>query len=185
MNPLGIIFAHVVASEAASGEGGALIGFDYTLPAQMLSFLILVYILAKFAWRPLMDMMEKRRQFIEDNLSRAENERKEAEKIKKEYQEEMRKARQEAQEIINKATKISEERASEILAEARIDSEKTKQAALADIQRERDNAVLEVKAQVADMSVAVAEKILRAKLNLEGQETLIDQFIQEVGNKPC
>lgn len=184
MNPFGMFLTHVVASEGAGG-GGQLIAFDYTLPSQIISFLILVWILSKFAWKPIMNMMEKRRQFIEENLANAEKERQEAEKIKKEYQEEMRKARQEAQELINKATKISEERADEILAEARKDSEKTKLAALADIERERDKAVSEVKAQVADMSVAIAEKIIKAKLNLEGQETLIDQFIQEVGNKPC
>jgi F-type H+-transporting ATPase subunit b len=183
LNPFGVGFAYTIASTAG---GGNPISFDYTYFAQIASFLILVWILAKFAWKPLMNMMEKRRQFIEDNLANAEQERKEAERIRQEYQEEMLKARQDAQLIIEKATKNSEERANEILDQARKETEKMKQAALADIGRERDKAITEVRAQVVDMSIAVAEKIIQQKLDITGQEALIEQFIQEVGdNRLC
>jgi F-type H+-transporting ATPase subunit b len=161
------------------------IAFDLTWPAQIISFLILVWILAKFAWNPLMGMMEKRRQFIEDNLTHAEQERKEAEKIRLEYQEEMRNARQEAQSIIERATKASEERGVEIVNEARRETEKLKASALSEIERERAKAVAEVKGQVAELSIAVAERLLQSKLELSGQAELIDRFIQEVGDRPC
>ncbi|MDR1960649.1 MAG: F0F1 ATP synthase subunit B [Gracilibacteraceae bacterium] len=162
------------------------IAFDLTLPAQIISFLILVWVLAKFAWKPLMGMMEKRRLFIQENLAQAEAERQEAERIRQEYQEEMRNARQEAQAVIEKATKTSEQRAAEIVDEARRETEKLKKSALAEIEREREKAVAEVKAQVADLSIAVAEKLLRAKLDLSGQAELVDQFIQEIGDsRPC
>lgn len=159
--------------------------FDFTLPAQFISFLLLVFVLGKVAWKPLMKIMEDRRQFIADSLAQAEREREQAEQLKREYQEEMRKARQEAQEVIAKATKLSEERANEILAKARAEAEKLKQSALVDIGRERDRAIADVQAQVSAMSVAVAEKIIRQKLDLRGQEQLIEQFIQEVGDMPC
>ncbi|WP_206811213.1 F0F1 ATP synthase subunit B [Paradesulfitobacterium ferrireducens] len=161
------------------------IAINLTLPAQVISFLLLVFILSKVAWKPLMKIMEDRRQFIADSLAQAEREREQAEQLKREYQEEMRKARQEAQEVIAKATKLSEERANEILAKAREEAEKLKQSALVDIERERDRAIADVQAQVSAMSVAVAEKIIRQKLDLRGQEQLIEQFIQEVGDMPC
>lgn len=161
------------------------IHIDLTLVAQALSFLLLVYILKRFAWNPLMDMMEKRQNQIESNIAQAEKEREQAEQIKREYQEEMRKARQEAQEVITKATKLSEERAAEILAGAHVEAEKIKKAALMDIERERDRAIAQVQAQVADLSVAVAEKIIRKNLDVKGQEDMIEQFIQEVGELPC
>ncbi len=161
------------------------IAIDYTVVAQVLAFLLLVWLLSKYAWKPLMNMMEQRRTSIEASLAQAQEERQQAEKIKKEYQEEMRQARHEAQEVIARATKISEERAVEILALAREEAEKVKKSALVDIERERDRAILEVKAQVADLSVAVAEKIIRQKLDLPNQEKLIEQFIQEVGEMPC
>lgn len=161
--------------------GGNPIQFDYTVVATVLSFLLLVWLLSKYAWGPLMKMMEERRNNIESMLTQAENERQQADKIKREYQEEMRKARQEAQEVIAQATKVSEVRASEILAAAQEESEKIKKSALVDIERERDRAIAEVKAQVADLSVSVAEKIIRQKLDMKGQGKLIEQFIQEVG----
>ncbi|SHN68515.1 F0F1 ATP synthase subunit B [Desulfitobacterium chlororespirans] len=161
------------------------IHFDLTLVVQVLSFLLLVYILRRFAWNPLITMMEERRNQIEANIANAEKERLQAEQIKREYQEEMRKARQEAQEVIAKATKLSEQRAAEILAAAHGEAEKIKQSALADIERERDRAIAQVQAQVADLSVAVAEKIIRKNLDVRGQEDMIEQFIQEVGELPC
>lgn len=161
------------------------IHFDLTLVVQVLSFLLLVYILRRFAWNPLITMMEERRSQIEANIANAEKERLQAEQIKREYQEEMRKARQEAQEVIAKATKLSEQRAAEILAAAHGEAEKIKQSALADIERERDRAIAQVQAQVADLSVAVAEKIIRKNLDVRGQEDMIEQFIQEVGELPC
>lgn len=161
--------------------GGNPIHFDYTLPTTIISFLLLVWILSKFVWGPLMKMMEERRSNIESMISQAENERQQAEQIKREYQEEMRKARQEAQEVIAKATKVSEARAAEILAASHVESEKIKKSALADIERERDRAIADVKAEVAELSVLVAEKIIRQKLDMKGQGDLIEQFIQEVG----
>jgi F-type H+-transporting ATPase subunit b len=161
------------------------IHIDLTLVAQALSFLLLVYILRRYAWNPLMDMMEQRQNLIESNIAQAEKERQQAEQIKREYQEEMRKARQEAQEVIAKATKMSEERAAEILAVAHEEAEKIKKSAILDIERERDRAIAQVQAQVADLSVTVAEKIIRKNLDVKGQEDLIEQFIQEVGELPC
>ena len=161
--------------------GGNPIQFDYTVVATVLSFLLLVWLLSKYAWGPLMKMMEERRTNIENMLSQAENERKQADQIKREYQEEMRKARQEAQEVIAKATKVSEARSAEILTAAQEEAEKIKKSALVDIERERDRAIADVKSQVADLSVLVAEKIIRQKLDMKGQGKLVEQFIQEVG----
>lgn len=157
------------------------IQFDYTIVATVISFLLLVWLLSAKAWGPLMKMMEERRSHIEAMLAQAENERQQAQKIKFEYQEEMRKARQDAQEVIAKATKVSEALANEILAASHEESEKMKKSALVDIERERDRAIAQVKSQVADLSVLVAEKIIRQKLDMKGQGQLIDQFIQEVG----
>lgn len=161
------------------------VSIDATLLAQILAFLLLLWLLSKYAWNPLMNVMEERRKNIEASIKGAEEERRQAEEIKREYQAEMLKARQEAQEIIARATKVSEERAAEILALAREEGEKLKKSALADIERERTRAIADVRAQVADLSVAVATKIIHQNLDVKGQEQLIEQFIQEVGDMPC
>ena len=166
-------------------EGGNPISIDFTVVAMILSFLLLVWLISKYAWKPLMKMMEDRRNFIETSLANAEKERQQAELIRQEYKEEMLKARQEAQEVISRATKVAEDQAAEIQAQARHEAEKLKTDALAQIAQERDKAVAEVKAQVADLSIAVAEKIIRQKLDVKGQEQLINEFVQEVGKLPC
>ncbi|MCL1853383.1 MAG: F0F1 ATP synthase subunit B [Peptococcaceae bacterium] len=159
--------------------------FGWTMFLMILSFLIVVWILAKFAWKPLMGMMEKRRQNIEDMLTQAENDRQEGERLRLQYQDELRQAHQDAQVLIEKATKAAELRTAEIMEQAREDAEKTKQAALAQIETERARAVAEIQTQVADISVAVAEKILRKNLDASAQKDMIDQFIYEVGDRPC
>ena len=173
---MSLLTAH---GEAAGGVNP--VTFDWTPAAMILSFLLLVWVLAKFAWGPLMRMMETRRSNVENMLSQAEEDRRQAEQIKREYQEEMQKARQEAQEVIANATKLSETRSAEILAAANEEADKIKKSALVDIERERDKAIADVKNQVADLSVLVAEKIIRQKLDMAGHGQLIDQFIQEVG----
>jgi F-type H+-transporting ATPase subunit b len=161
------------------------IAFDWTLPMMVVSFLLVVWLLSKVAWKPLTNMMEKRRQNIESMLNKAESDREEAESLRLKHQEELRQAHQEVQALIEKATKSAEQRAAEMMEQARGEAEKIKQAALAQIEVERARAVADIQAQVADLSVAVAEKILRKNLDLANQEELINQFIHEVGDRPC
>lgn len=161
------------------------IHFDLTILVQVISFLLLVWILGKVAWKPLMKMMEQRRNYIETNLLNAENERKQAEQIRQEYQAEMLKARQDAQEIIAKATKISEERAAEMIIAARSEAEKIKHSTMQDIEREKARAIAEVRAQVADLSVSIAEKIIRQKIDVQIEDQLFKKLIQEVGDLQC
>lgn len=180
-----VISAMALAFEVTTTENP--LDFDLTLVLMIASFLVVVWIVAKFAFRPLANMMEKRRQNIEDMLTKAENDRAEAERILLEHQEQMRKSHQEAQALIEKATKAGEQRATEIMEQARDEAEKVKKAALTQIEAERAKAVAEIQAQVADISVAVAEKILRYNLDTAGQKAMIDQFIQEVevGDRVC
>jgi F-type H+-transporting ATPase subunit b len=177
--------ALTVAAATEQADMSALIRFDITLVLMIASFLLVVWILKKFAWGPLTNMMEKRRVNIETMLAQTENDRIEAQAIRLQHQEELRQAHQEAQALIEKATKAGELRAAELMEQARIEAEKTKNAALAQIEAERASAIAEIQAQVADISVAVAEKILRKNLGMDNQKSLIDQFISEVGDRPC
>ena len=162
------------------------IQFDVvTMLMVVASFLIVVWILAKFAWKPLTNMMEKRRQNIENMLNQAESDRQEAESLRLKYQEDLRQAHQEAQTLIEKATKAAEQRKAEIMEQARAEAEKTRQVAQTQIEAERVRAMAEIQTQVADISVAVAEKILRKNLDAAAQQDMINQFICEAGGRPC
>lgn len=159
-----------------------ILDIDATLIVQIISFLVLLVILRVFAYRPLLDGLEKRSQYIEQNIKSAEQQKAEAEQIKAEYQAELKNARQEAQSIIERATKASEERSKEIVGEARDEAERLKKSAVAEIELEKQKALTELRTHVAALSVLAAGKIIEKNLDPATQGALVDEFIKEVGD---
>lgn len=162
-----------------------ILDIDATLVAQILSFLLLLWVLRKYAYRPLLEGLEKRSQYIEQNIKSAEQQKVEAEAMKAEYQAELKQARQEAQAIIERATKASEERGKEIINESRDEADRLKKAAVAEIELEKQKAVAELRGQVAALSVLAAGKIIEKNLDPATHNVLVDEFIKEVGDLPC
>lgn len=155
--------------------------FNATLLAQIADFIILLIFLRVVAYKPLMKLLQDRSDHIENSIATAEKERQEAEQLKAGYEAEMRRSREQAQEIIQKATKVAEEQAAEILAAAKNDAVKLKEASLAEIQREKDKAMGELRDQVASLSVLVAGKIINKKLTGDIQHSMVQEFIKEAG----
>ena len=155
---------------------------DATLIVQMLSFVVLLAILRKFAYRPLLDALEKRSQYIEENIKSAEQQKADAEQIKAEYQAELKQARQEAHEIVERAAKASEERGKEMISDARNEAERMKKSAMAEIEMEKQKALTELRTQVAALSMLAAGKIIEKNLDPATQGALVDEFIKEVGD---
>ena len=155
--------------------------FNATLLAQIVDFIVLLVFLKVVAYKPLMKLLQDRSDHIENNIAAAEKERQEAGQLKAGYEAEMRRSREQAQEIIQKSTKLGEEQAAEILATAKNDAARLKEAALAEIQREKDKAMAELRDQVATLSVLVAGKIINRKLTGEIQHSMVQEFIKEAG----
>ena len=99
-----------------------MVDINATLIAQIINFLILLFILKKFAYGPLMQVMKEREDKISSSLEAADNDKKAAEELKAEYQKQLALARTQAQEIVDKAIKIAEESKQQILAEARAEN---------------------------------------------------------------
>ncbi|MDA8442411.1 MAG: F0F1 ATP synthase subunit B [Peptococcaceae bacterium] len=160
---------------------------DATLIAQIVSFLILLAILSKFAYRPLLGALEKRSQYIEDNIKSAEQAKAEAQQIKIDFETELRQARVEAQAIIERASKAGEERGKEIIAESSAEADRLKKIALAEIELEKQKAMSELHDQVANLALLVAGKLVQNNLNMDpaAQGALVNQFVKEVGDLPC
>lgn len=167
-----------------------MIDINGTLLAQIVNFLILVAILAKFAYKPLLKGLADRQEKIINNIETAERQRAEAEKLKFEYQQQLMAARTEAQAIVEKARKLAEERKEEILAEARAEHARLLKAAQEEIARERDMAVAELKGEVVTLSLAAATKIIGHNLDTATNSKLVNDFIAEldekkIGGLPC
>ena len=156
-----------------------MIDLNATLLIQIFNFLLLVALLTKFAYKPLMSMLAEREQRIAGSLEAAEQERQEAAKLKEEYLKELAAARNQAQQIVEKANRLAEQNKEDLL-----------QAAKEELAREREKALQDLRSEVVALSVAAAGKILSQNLDAAAHAQLVDDFIEKLehektGGLPC
>ena len=154
-----------------------------TILAQMLNFFILVWILARFAYKPLVSMMQERKERIAKDLADAEAARNEAEQFKADYAAQIANARQEAQQIVEKAVQQAEATTREQLAVAREQIEREKERARQDIVNERDRAMNNLRNEVISLSVAMATKVVAKDMDSETNTKLIEDAIAKLDSK--
>ena len=154
-----------------------------TILAQMLNFFILVWILHRFAYKPLVGMMNARKEQIANDLASAAQSRLVAEQIKADYAAQIAKARQEAQEIVEKAHHQAKLSTAEEVAAARSQIENEKERARQDIAIERDRAMNSLRNEVVSLSVAMAGKVVAKDMNSETNTKLIEDAIRQLDSK--
>ena len=147
----------------------------------IINLLVILAILYKFAYNPVMKFLDNRSEEIANNIAEAERNRSESEALLKEYQEKIAQASNEAQEIIARANKVTEEERNRILAQTRDEAAALLERARQEIQRERDEALFAVRQEVSTLAVMAAEKILSRNLSTEDNKRIVDDFLNEVG----
>ncbi|HMM20882.1 MAG TPA: F0F1 ATP synthase subunit B [Selenomonadales bacterium] len=157
-----------------------MVELNATLIAQIINFLILVAILAKVAYKPLMKALADRQARIEGNLATAEQERTAAAELKREYQEQLAQARTQAQAIVEKATKLAEQTKDEIIQEARAEHARLLKEAREEIARERERAIAELRGEVVSLSIAAATKIVGHNIDAATNSKLVTDFIDKL-----
>ena len=153
------------------------------LVAQVVNFLILLLVLYKFAYGPILKMLEKRTGKIEKGLKDAEAAEKKLKESQKKQEEILNKARREAQDIVEKAQARSEKTKSEILAEAKNQSDKIIADAKVQIKQEKEKSVAEIKSEIGGLVVAATEKVLSEKLDEKKDMEMIESVIRRSGAK--
>ena len=148
---------------------------------QLVVFFILLMLLKKYAFGPIINMMQKREEHIANQITSAEKNREESEKYLAEQREEIQKAREEAQSIVTNAKKLSEQQTEEMIQSAKLEAERMKESALTEIKREKEQAVSALREQVASLSVLVATKVIERELDETAQKKLIEEYLKEVG----
>jgi len=144
-------------------------------------FCILLFLLAKFAWKPILKAVKDREASIEDALNSAEEATKKMEALKSDNEALLNKARAERDEMLKEARTVKENIVSEAKASAKVDAEKIMEAARQNIQNEKMAAITELKNQVAVLSVEIAEKILKDELSSENkQKAIIDNVVKDI-----
>ena len=159
-----------------------MININYTLLLTILNFLILVYVLKKLLWVPLTKFLDDRAKGIEESIRAAEVNREEAQRLVEQQEEALRKARMEAREIVDRGIAEANREARRVRHEGEKQAAKIIDQGRADIALEVEQAKLELRNQTADLSVALAERILRRTLGEEDHRVLIETSLREWTN---
>ena len=146
----------------------------------VITFLILLAALYKYAFNPLMRVQKARQDDIHQSIVSAEQLRSEAQELLANYKRQMAEARQESEAILDRARKLGEASKAEVLEEARVQAETTLARAREQIERDTAQALQKIKEEVADLTIAATEKITRKSLDEKDQLRLIQEAIDEI-----
>lgn len=143
-------------------------------------FVLLVIVLGKFAWKPLLQSLQDREQKIRDSLDQAERARAEAAELLKQNERNMAKAEEEYQKIVRDAKALGEKMREEIVAKAHQQAQHELQAAKEEIQRDIEAAKQQLREEVADLAVKAAGKILDETLDPAKHRKIIDEAVDQL-----
>lgn len=147
----------------------------------LISFSIILFLLGKYAWGPILRMIKEREESIATALAAAESAKAEMKSLKSENEKILVQARNERDEMLKEAREIKDKIISEAKATATSEGERLLKAAHENIQNEKMAAITDLKNQVAVLSIEIAEKILKAELSSdEKQKTLVKNLLQDV-----
>ncbi len=150
----------------------------------ILTFLVLVGLLAKFAWRPLLQALDARQQAISASLEEAQRARQELERLQRESAQMMAQARVEAEGVIARSRTDAEALREELKQKARAEAASIVKNAERQIQLETARAVQQIRTEAVDLSVAIASKILRRQVSKEDNQALIEETLKQVESQP-
>jgi len=145
-----------------------------------ITFGLLLLILKKVGWKPLLDALEKREERIHSDIQRAEHAREESEKLMAEHKKMMTAAELEARKVIVEARKLAEKMKEDIVESANEQARQMTTQAQAEIQREKATALAQLRSEVADLAIAAAGKILKETLDEDRNRKIVDEFITEL-----
>ena len=146
----------------------------------ILTFVLISFVLSKFAWKPLLLALKEREDQINESLDNAENARVELEKINSESEVIMSKARSEALEIHSEAKMTAEKVKSDLLEKANLEIKKLKETSEQQIRIEKEKAISEIRKEVVGLSLIIAEKLIKKNLSKSDNETLIKETINNL-----
>ncbi len=149
----------------------------------VINFLILVGLLTKFLYRPFLNMLETRKQSIQDARDNAELINRRADEKMENYDRQIVKLEEQGREIIKEAKERAEKQADEIIEEAHSKANSIIVAAERQVELEKQKALEEMKQQVATLALLAAEKIVERSIAQVGQDQIVDEIIEQAGKR--
>lgn len=178
----------LLAAEEAEHVAEEPSGLDLLLPrdineiiAGVIAFIVVFGFIWKYAAPALNEMLENRQNAVKSQLEAAEAEKAEAAALKEDYAAQLAGARDEASQIVEDARQAGESARADIVARAETEAGAIKTRGQQELESERERAMTTMRREVAGLSLDVAEKLVGRNLDREGQQVLVDQFIDELG----
>ena len=176
------MLTNLIIGVLASGDGGGTLldvnpGLIFWTA---ITFIILVLILKRVAWKPILTALDNREKQIADSLNKAEQAKKDAQKILEENQASLAKAEEESKKIIDESRGFADNLKEQMLKESKDQQQKIIEDASAEIERKKNAAFEELKNQIAEISVNAAEKIMKENIDAAKNTQIVNKYLSEI-----
>jgi F-type H+-transporting ATPase subunit b len=174
-----VLFAPLAAEE----NPFALVVDPYWILVSIIQFLILFWLLRRFLWGPVTRTLDDRARRIREGLDLAEASKRERQELKQEVEDLLTQARREAAVIAERTTKAAEGAAADIRAQAKTEADRIREKGQSDAQHLHDQALAQLRTEVASMVVLAASRILGREISPEQHRALIERSLDEAGGE--
>ena len=176
------MLTNLIIGVLASGDGGGTLldvnpGLIFWTA---ITFIILVLVLKRVAWKPILTALDNRAKGIEDSLNRAEQAKEEAQRILEENQATLSKAEEESKKIIDQSRIYADNLKEQMLKESKDQQQKIIEDASAEIERKKNAAFEELKNQIAEISIIAAEKIMKENIDAGKNKKIVEKYLTEI-----
>ncbi len=145
------------------------------------TFIVVLFVLKKYAWGPILEGLDKRERTIADAIAAAQKDRAEALKVLDEHKKKLEGVQDESQKILNVAAADAKRIVEDAQAKSAQEAEATRQRALHDIELAKQKAVSEIQLKSVDLAFHLAEKVLGSEVDRAKQKRLVDEFVKNYG----
>ena len=145
-----------------------------------ITFFLLLFVLRKFAWKPLLNALQSREERISSSLEQAQNAREEAKRLLEENKKNLQRAEEQAQQVIREGRAAAERLKNEIVEKANASSRRMIEQAKGEIQREKETALNELRREVVDLAIQAASKIIGEELDERHHRKVVEGFLRDL-----
>lgn len=173
----------ILAAEGAEEEGG---GVDLLIPttqewaAALVAFAIVFFVMWKFAWPQITQLLDDRQKAIAGQIQQAESTKQEAQSLLEDYQAQIANAKTEANELVEQARSQADTVKNDIIAKAEAESRLILDKARTDASNEKARALAEARQEVGNISLDLAEKVVGGSLDRSAQQGLVDRYLADL-----
>ncbi len=149
----------------------------------LITFLILLALLKKYAWGPLKSIMDEREETINKDIDDAQAAKVNAKKLEEENRDILKKTQEEVQTILDDAKHQAKVQQEQIISDANVKANGLIQSAQAEIHQEKQRAIADINNRVSELSVLIASKVINKEISEQDQKELVEKYIKEAGEK--